>query len=640
MKKKSTTYRLNKVDYAIFIIFSIAAAVMLFLFYRDLNSFTIKQSEEPVAKIYFKRNTAQRKFIDNDIWEVLTNSSDIYDGDRIRTSKNSEAYTEFNDSGIQIQLREKSMVQIFKNKKERSVDFIGGEIFVATTKPEEKVVIHYGKNEISIGQVSEVKLALPEVPDAVASGEEEAVEKSPVIIEVISGQVEIKEEPLPAPKDKAEKVEPAPKVVSAGETVTIKPVAEAPAKAVEEKVPEPVQKTEVDEVAVEAITEEVEETALHDDFEETEEVEEEIAEVEKPKVEAMPAPAPVTTPVPAPAPAAQEKTEEKTPPVNAYINPEDLYEPVEYKVEKTATRKSVSLKYNPWFDEQTKENKYNYYYDIPASNVFGASRKVPKNSVIMLELSGVPDNDVREIMIQITTGGQDWGIAHPWLATYPDYGRGLKKDQYFNIKRYFTITSDIVNTNNSTIGICYDPDKLDESLTIKDLEIKATVIPDEGDEITREISWKFAKDLNYDSIELRKDQWGKGSREFNYRIDLNGDAVFGRNINIPKGKKLQITVSGVTDKTIQNFHIELYDNSKDNWVHVLQFKNDNDWDKLNFSQNPTSRGRKFKYTKVYNINQNLTDSNASRFSLVVNNEGLKEAPVFTDLEINIAITGE
>ena len=146
MKKRSTTYRLNKVDYAIFIIFSIAAAVMLYLFYRDLNSFTIKQSEEPVAKIYFKRNTAQRKFIDNDIWEVLTNSSDIYDGDRIRTSKNSEAYTEFNDTGIQIQLREKSMVQIFKNKKERNVDFIGGEIFVATTKPEEKVVIHYGKN--------------------------------------------------------------------------------------------------------------------------------------------------------------------------------------------------------------------------------------------------------------------------------------------------------------------------------------------------------------------------------------------------------------------------------------------------------------------------------------------------------------
>ena len=100
MKKRNTTYRLNIVDYLIFIICSLAAAAALILFYRDLNSYTIKQAEAPVAKIYFKKNTAQRKFVDNDIWEVLTNSSDIYDGDRIRTSKDSEAYTEFNDSGI------------------------------------------------------------------------------------------------------------------------------------------------------------------------------------------------------------------------------------------------------------------------------------------------------------------------------------------------------------------------------------------------------------------------------------------------------------------------------------------------------------------------------------------------------------
>ena len=35
---------------SIFIICSIAAAAMFFLFYRDLNSFTIKQTEEPIAK--------------------------------------------------------------------------------------------------------------------------------------------------------------------------------------------------------------------------------------------------------------------------------------------------------------------------------------------------------------------------------------------------------------------------------------------------------------------------------------------------------------------------------------------------------------------------------------------------------------
>ena len=42
MKKRNTTYRLNKVDYSIFIICSLAAAFTLYLFYRDLNSYTIK----------------------------------------------------------------------------------------------------------------------------------------------------------------------------------------------------------------------------------------------------------------------------------------------------------------------------------------------------------------------------------------------------------------------------------------------------------------------------------------------------------------------------------------------------------------------------------------------------------------------
>ncbi|MBP5359835.1 MAG: FecR domain-containing protein, partial [Treponema sp.] len=129
-KKRSTTSRLNAVDYLIFIICSLASLAMFYLFYRDMNSFTIKQSEDPIAKIYFKRNTAQRKFLDGDIWEVLTSSSDVYDGDRIRTSNNSEAYTEFSDGAAKIQLNEKSMIQIFQNKNERSINFIGGEIFV------------------------------------------------------------------------------------------------------------------------------------------------------------------------------------------------------------------------------------------------------------------------------------------------------------------------------------------------------------------------------------------------------------------------------------------------------------------------------------------------------------------------------
>ena len=191
MKKRSTTYRLNAVDYSIFIVCSIAAAVMLYFFYRDMNSFTIKQAEDPIAKIYFKKNTAQRKFIDSDIWEVLTNSSDVYDGDRIRTSNNSEAYTEFADGAAKIQLNEKSMIQIFQSKEQKSIDFIGGEIFIESNVPDgDKLVIHSGKTEISISNKAEVKLALPDLPASVASGEVEATD-SLVVVEVVSGQVEV-----------------------------------------------------------------------------------------------------------------------------------------------------------------------------------------------------------------------------------------------------------------------------------------------------------------------------------------------------------------------------------------------------------------------------------------------------------------
>ncbi|MBO7638319.1 MAG: FecR domain-containing protein, partial [Treponema sp.] len=187
-KKRSTTSRLNAVDYLIFIICSLASLAMFYLFYRDMNSFTIKQSEDPIAKIYFKRNTAQRKFLDGDIWEVLTSSSDVYDGDRIRTSNNSEAYTEFSDGAAKIQLNEKSMIQIFQNKNERSINFIGGEIFVeSNVAGDDKLVIRSGKTEISISSKAEVKVALPEASESTDGNPEESV----IVVEVVSGQVEV-----------------------------------------------------------------------------------------------------------------------------------------------------------------------------------------------------------------------------------------------------------------------------------------------------------------------------------------------------------------------------------------------------------------------------------------------------------------
>ena len=56
-KKRSTTYSLNGIDWSIFVFCSFGALFMFYLYYRDLNAFTVKADEQAVAKIYFKKNT-------------------------------------------------------------------------------------------------------------------------------------------------------------------------------------------------------------------------------------------------------------------------------------------------------------------------------------------------------------------------------------------------------------------------------------------------------------------------------------------------------------------------------------------------------------------------------------------------------
>ena len=622
MKKRSTTSRLNKVDYAIFIIFSIAAAVMLYLFYSDLNSFTIKQSEEPIAKIYFKKNTAQRKFLDSDIWEVLTNSSDIYDGDRIRTSKNSEAYTEFNDSGIQIQLREKSMIQLYKNKENRSVDFIGGEIFVANNSPEQKLVVHSGKKEIAVTKESEVKIILPEVSEAAAAGAKPA-EESPVVVEVVSGQVEIKEEP--APKAKSEKVEPEPIVVSAGQTVVLEPVVETPPvkeEPVKEKVKEKVVKEEPvktveKETEVEAAVENESEVIVATDIEEDSEYEDEEEEEED---------------------EYEYTIEESTYTAPAPILPQEI----EYEKDMKTDWSAIAFNRSNYFDETSKELKYNFSLGCDMAELTGRNRSISKGCLVVVEVSGVSDGDIAKLNMELIGDANNWTRVHPWIPVFPDYGRGIKAGVPFTITRHFTLNKDIENTSYGKIGLSYEPEMLDEPATLRNFEIKMKVYEnkDEYDgSAIREINWKFAKTLDYDSYTFRKDVYGKGKNDFNYVLEINGDMVFGKNISISRGTKLKITVSGVSDRAIQVINLELWDGTEDkgDWTNVFFAKNENDYGPLKLNNFPISKGKEFKFTKSYTIKQNFLNSNFSVFSIKIPPEALKDAPVITDLHIDIVV---
>ncbi len=671
MKKKSTTYRLNKVDYSIFIICSLAAAATLFLFYRDLNSFTIKQNEEPVAKIYFKRNTAQRKFSDNDIWEVLTNSSDIYDGDRIRTSKNSEAYTEFNDSGIQIQLREKSMVQIFKNKKQRSVDFIGGEIFVATTKPEEKLVIHSGKNEISIGQVSEVKLSLPEVSAAVAAGEEEAKpEENTVVIEVVSGQVEVKEiaevSPQSTDKSKDEKSETRnrtsePIVISAGERITLVPTVvqmakEKAASAAESAVAaSSALIAETAAVEEETVLESVSESEVSEDSEasaENEKLAENEENAKSKQVEEVSAGfESVEASKPADAKSFDIQSEIETSssePVSSALVSSEPVKTAEWKsvsttpeqisvgVENAIQAGVVVFQKNKW---GSKEDEYNYHYSVKLDELTEPNKKIPAGSVLEFTLSGESSNDIRAMAIQVPTGEAAWEEAHPYKQIIPNNGLGIISTKPFNFTTSILLDKAIVNTSKSNVEINYGHDILDDISIFYDFEVKVKVISVDKESFpVTPISGGYAKTLEYENLTLSTSKWGKNYNEYDFKIDVDAKDIFGERKSISKGTKVKITISGICDRNISGLRPELENTYNGQWVQILMNDKNRDYDGAKIDGNKTStKNKEFSYTKEYKAYTDLPDTTFGIFHLIVDNGDNKKNPIFSKLKITFEV---
>ena len=609
MKKRSTTYRLNKVDYSIFIICSLAAVFMLYLFYRDLNSYTIKQSEEPIARIYFKRNTAQRKFLDNDIWEVLTDNSDIYDGDRIRTSKDSEAYTEFLDTGVQIQLGEKSMVQIFKNKKQRSVDFIGGEIFVANTSPEEKVVVRSGKKEIAIAQTSEVKIVLPEVSEAVASGEEtmEKDEETTIVVEVMSGQVEITEAPVE--KTKNEKVEAEPVVISAGQTLTLVPEVVTVPPVVEEPEIEAEIETEIEEDLEEELDLEVEEEI---EDEEELEIEEEVP---------VPAPAPVV--IPTPVIVNVQVEEEEIPP-----------EPIVAGVEKTVSKPAVAFNKSV-YDRVNK--KYNYSNGFNLSAISDENKSIPAGAVLEVTMKGTSNNDISRWAIQISTGEEEWHQAHPFKSSFGNDGLGIKANVPFTYKAIYVLDKAIVNTNSSWVNICYDPEVLDKVAVIRDLEVTAKILSLDGGGEIQKVQSGFTKTLEWKSLTLPSWQWGNKANDYDYRIFLDTTDIFGVLKSIPVGTRIRITISGSCDRDIRGLRPEIEEYHTNNWIHLfLDEKNDYDALKINNGK-VTLQNHDFSFTKIYTITSDFPDTSYGNFNFVVDNENNRKNPTFTDLKIIIEV---
>lgn len=563
MKKRNTRYRLNSVDYIIFIVFSLLAAFMLYLFYKDLNSFTIKQNEQPIAKISFKKNTAQRRFVDNDVWEILTDSSAIYDGDRIRTSKNSEARAEFLGSENQIKLGEKSMVQIFKNKKRSAIDFIGGELFIENNSQEEVIIVYSNKKQIKVAEASEVKIYTPE--KEVSQVEKESSQPEEIVIEVISGQVEI--EALYAAK--ITKTENDSIILTSGDIAVIG--------------------EDVNNFVVNNSSKTENNPSADADLEENS-----ILEVSNEDSISEPDSIPNEDSISVPAPTENTNVEE---------NALKAFSRIPLNQAKTYNEDYIKLAHS------TYDEGYNYQTSKPLSIWFGENHSLPAESVLELEISGTASEDIGGLAVQITRGREEWELSHNHTYIYGTYGGGIKADEEFKAKKTLILTKSIIDTAKANLTLAYDPYFYDGESSIQNLSIKINV-----KSYKKEAPKEFVKDSkvehDFSGEELlfirndpRFDSYG------NLDLRINMEDIIGDDYYIPENSLIKVTFSAKSFYDLEYLQFSIVTESPQ-YVAYLLDSND-DWNSLKFEDNGVSkilRQEDVMFTKNFTFYKALEDS--------------------------------
>src|SRR5574344_656054 len=185
-KKRNTRSESNSqkvfkpIDIIILIICVCGFAGASYLFYKDINISLSKKNEKPIAVLYLKYNTVQRRFKDRNLWEQLKQSAPLYDGDRIRTASLSEAQTVFED-GSKIDLHENTLVQVFADNNKNTLNFIKGSVSISSGVSEDKFVIQTGNNELVFEKNTTAVIKLPER------------EKQNATIAVTAGTLSVKE---------------------------------------------------------------------------------------------------------------------------------------------------------------------------------------------------------------------------------------------------------------------------------------------------------------------------------------------------------------------------------------------------------------------------------------------------------------
>lgn len=520
-KKRNTRLKANIADILIFVLCSLGAATALGLYYKDINSWSLKNNEVAVAKIYFKKNVVQRKFIDNDIWERVNQESPIYNGDKIRTAQDSEIHAQFEKTGTKIQLKENSLIQIFSNKKEKAIDFLSGEIFLASAQDGEEAVVMAVKKKISAAPNSKVKITISKAE----KNEKKESQPKEAVVEVIEGEAVVTNVPKTAlfqkPVEKAQ-------TITAGEEfiVTEEPIVEAePEPVAEEIVAEeeaPVEPAQEKEVAATPDDRADQKTVLAETKDDEEESAQETAAAQK----AEPA------------------------------------EPVEIEESAAGVAESPSVKFAKSVYNQ-KTGEYNYSFGIPLRRLFGTKRIIPAGSVVELKISGVSDKRAPYFEMAFRSGKGEQFDASPHCYAVPNAGKGFFAGASFNQRIRAFIEKEIENTSYATLSFSYDSNKFDEELSISGFKVEAKIVSLGAEEILEPVAVGRKSAAVIEQISINKVQWDRNNGGFS--LFLPPERILGFTKSLPKGAKIKVSFIGQSSLPLDYVNLNLNNCSTEKW---------------------------------------------------------------------------
>jgi hypothetical protein len=115
---------------------AVSAAVLILsvllglLYVQERGRSSVRTDEEPLGTIVFKKLSATRRSESGLIWERMRNNGPVYVNDTLRTADASEASIYFDD-GTNLDMFENSMLRLDFAGKERTFEFLGGDISVS-----------------------------------------------------------------------------------------------------------------------------------------------------------------------------------------------------------------------------------------------------------------------------------------------------------------------------------------------------------------------------------------------------------------------------------------------------------------------------------------------------------------------------